>query len=220
MTGQMPASKDYYQILGVKPEASPEEIKRSYRRLALKYHPDKNPGDTIAEAAFKEIAEAYEILSDSKKRKDYHYKRFYTYNYKYKAASTATPQSILNDARQLKTLVKDADPFRLNQDALLFQFEQVLSERNIALLVTEKQTDITQRIIETLLQVCKPLRYEYVLTACNKLKALAGDDRVMLSSINNLIAEKKKSYDWDRYKTTVAIVVAVLLCMLIFLLGR
>ncbi len=62
----MPASKDYYQILGVKPEASPEEIKRSYRRLALKYHPDKNPGDTIAEAAFKEIAEAYEILSDSK----------------------------------------------------------------------------------------------------------------------------------------------------------
>ncbi len=216
----MPASKDYYQILGVKPEASPEEIKRSYRRLALKYHPDKNPGDTIAEAAFKEIAEAYEILSDSKKREDYHYKRFYTYNYKYKAAPTVTPQSILKDAQQLKTLVKDADPFRLNQDALLFQVEQVLNEHNITLLLTEKQTNITQQIIENLLQVCKPLRYDYALTACNKLKTLAGDDTVLLNSINNFIAIKKKSYDWDRYKTTIAIVVAVLLCTLIFMLSR
>ena len=63
--------KDYYQILGVKPDASLDEIKKAYRRLALKYHPDKNPGDKQAEEKFKDIAEAYDVLSDPEKRKKY-----------------------------------------------------------------------------------------------------------------------------------------------------
>jgi molecular chaperone DnaJ len=65
------AKQDYYQALGVDKKASPEEIKRAYRRMAIKYHPDKNPGNKEAEAKFKECAEAYEVLSDPDKRKQY-----------------------------------------------------------------------------------------------------------------------------------------------------
>jgi molecular chaperone DnaJ len=65
------AKQDYYQVLGVEKNASPEEIKRAYRRMAIKYHPDKNPGNKEAEAKFKECAEAYEVLSDPDKRKQY-----------------------------------------------------------------------------------------------------------------------------------------------------
>ncbi len=63
--------RDYYEVLGVSRDADGTEIKRAYRRMALKYHPDKNPGNTEAEQKFKECAEAYEVLSDSEKRSRY-----------------------------------------------------------------------------------------------------------------------------------------------------
>ncbi len=63
--------KDYYKILGVDKNATQEEIKRAYRKLAMKYHPDRNPGDKSAEEKFKEITEANEVLSDPEKRKKY-----------------------------------------------------------------------------------------------------------------------------------------------------
>ncbi|MBU2550705.1 MAG: J domain-containing protein [Proteobacteria bacterium] len=63
--------RDYYEILGLGRQASPEEIKKAYRRLAVKYHPDRNPDDKAAEDQFKELSEAYAVLSDPEKRKQY-----------------------------------------------------------------------------------------------------------------------------------------------------
>ena len=65
------SKKDYYQTLNISKNASEGEIKKAYRKLALKYHPDKNPGNSAAEQSFKEAAEAYEILSNPQKRQQY-----------------------------------------------------------------------------------------------------------------------------------------------------
>ena len=65
------AKRDYYDVLGVNKSASPEELKSAYRKLAVKYHPDKNPGDKAAEDKFKEASEAYGVLSDKSKKENY-----------------------------------------------------------------------------------------------------------------------------------------------------
>lgn len=65
------ADRDYYEVLGIARNAAPEEIKKAYRRLAVKFHPDKNPGDKQAEERFKEAAEAYAVLADAEKRQRY-----------------------------------------------------------------------------------------------------------------------------------------------------
>lgn len=65
------AKRDYYEILGVSKTSTPDEIKKSYRKVAMQFHPDRNPGDKAAEEKFKEAAEAYEVLSDADKRAQY-----------------------------------------------------------------------------------------------------------------------------------------------------
>src|SRR5262245_33515329 len=67
----MTTKRDYYDVLGVPKNASVDEVKKAYRQAAIKYHPDKNPGDHQAEVNFKEAAEAYEVLSDDEKRARY-----------------------------------------------------------------------------------------------------------------------------------------------------
>ena len=74
----MAQREDYYKTLGVKRAATQEEIRKAYRRLARKYHPDLNPGDKSSEEKFKQLSEAYDVLSDPKKREVYD--KFGTYN--------------------------------------------------------------------------------------------------------------------------------------------
>src|ERR1700728_4758333 len=82
-------NKDYYATLGVKKTATPEEIRKAFRKAARKYHPDVNPNDKKAEEKFKEISEANDVLSDEKKRKIYDQLGFYSDNIDPAAAEAA-----------------------------------------------------------------------------------------------------------------------------------
>lgn len=94
-----PQSKDYYAILGIKKSASQDDIRKAFRKLARKYHPDVNPGDKKAEERFKEISEANEILSDEKKRKIYDQFGFYSDQIDPAAAEAAARQGAAGHSR-------------------------------------------------------------------------------------------------------------------------
>ena len=214
------SSKDYYQILGIKPTASADEIKRNYRRLALKYHPDRNPGDPLAESVFKEIAEAYEILSDPVKRQDYHYKRLYTYNYKFREAPAATPQSVLKDCTKLNSIIASSDPFRINRDAIYFSLEQILSESNLYLLKQEENKQSNKKITEVVLYCSRILNFKQQLQICKKLQTISNEKDNLELIIREFLDQQKKLHNWNRYKPLVAIICAVILCFVIYFLSK
>lgn len=204
--------------MDVKPTATTTEIKKSYRRLVMKYHPDKNPGDSIAEAAFKAIAEAYEILSNPTKRQAYDYKNIHSYTNKEPPA--VTRDSIAKSVAKLQQTVAAADPFRTNTDALYFQVQQILTADNIAILKKENDEYANRQLVAQLLQCSRLLPFAQANKICELLLQIAGRDETAVSSINSFLQSTYRSNQWDKYKALVAIIAAIILCLIIFLLKK
>lgn len=100
-------TKDYYKILQLPPHATITEIKKAYRKLAMNYHPDKNPDDPFAVAYFNDVTEAYEILTNPSKKESYLQERWYNQSIgKKRTGETITPVSILKLAIELEKYVR------------------------------------------------------------------------------------------------------------------
>ena len=205
--------KDYYKILEVKHNANPTEIKRSYRRLAMKYHPDRNQGDSMAGEVFREVTEAYSILSDPALRRGYDYQ-----GTQYDEVHIVSKADVVKKINALQQTVKAADPFRTNRDGILYSIVQILSPANIWLLEKDSSHEETTRVVNQLLQCCVLLSLTQLQKVTPYLYNVAGDDAAAKDSIARFLQKSKSSGIWEKYKTLVAVVVAVILCLLIFLL--
>ncbi len=127
--------KDYYKILGIAPASSPDEIKKAYRLLAFRHHPDRNSGNAASEEYFKEIAESYEILGDNVRRHDYDYLRANSVMHLKTADPRAkkTAATFLIIFKDIKTRVFNAGGY-INKYALYKVIDDVLSDDNLAFL--------------------------------------------------------------------------------------
>lgn len=208
--------KDYYTTLDVKPSASTAEIKRNYRRLAMKYHPDKNAGDKFAEAVFTEIAEAYSILSNPIARAEYDSRHSGSFNGQFNRVSVNTGQAVAQVITDLHRKIAASNHFGINQDALLFQLNQILTPANVQLL---QQLNQAQRhaVVTQLVYCCSPLFYPRVQKLSQTLFAIAGDDRNACAAIALFLKTSLRATKWHKYKAALAIVLAIILCLLVFL---
>ncbi len=164
--------EDYYKILEVSPTASHADIKKSYRRLALQYHPDKNFGKELYEAKFKEIIEAYRVLSDVKKRDEYNRSRNkYTQTEKKKPEPQTTPQTILTQTIDFRRKIAVLDPDRMNKLALFQQIQHLLSRLNISILQRNNDPKLNKRIIEEIMFCARFLPFPHVERICFQLTA-------------------------------------------------
>lgn len=113
--------KDYYYILGIKENASSDEIKKAYRKLSLKFHPDKNAGDEFFTERFKEIQEAYETLVDVSKRKSYDHLKF-------KSSSTQKPNTGVNFNPDIEYFVVNKQTFKYDEE-ITFSWKTINSDK-------------------------------------------------------------------------------------------
>lgn len=213
--------KDYYKILEVTPIASHQEIKRSFRQLALKYHPDKNNEDHLSAALFREVQEAWEVLSDPKQREEYNYKRWYNRSIGAAFAEKAlTPEAILTESRRLQEYVSTMNIFHLDYDALSFHIRQLLSESNLGLLQQAQNQAANRAINSTLLKAADPLPLRYLQPIALLLSKLAGTDEVMLQGIREAVQQRKRRDLWEKYKWVVVLAITACICWIMYLVGR
>lgn len=180
--------KDHYKILGVAPGSGYEEIKKAYRLLALKHHPDKNGGNSASEELFKEISEAYIVLSDVSKRGDYD-SRFDSYqNTEYESAPSSrkiTPVTFLTMFRNIKTRVLNAGG-RINERALFDVIDALLSAENIRYLIKVHDITTNSLIIDEILVSSVFLSNTSKMAIHKKLIKLAGHNALLLQKVELL----------------------------------
>jgi curved DNA-binding protein CbpA len=212
--------KDYYKILGVPPSASQQEIKKAYRALAFKYHPDKNPESSLAEAQFKEIQEAYSTLSDTYKRGKYDDERWLMgmgNNTQYREA--VTPAWLLSICRQLNASLAVMDTHRMSQRALQAYILLIVTDAHIGVLQQSADNNITDTIILELMNATEKLQLQYLYEINQRLLILAGEDRKMVAVINKNAQERTRQELREKLFPYIVILITIILCIFMYFYG-
>ena len=213
--------KDYYKILDVRPAATHTEIKKAYRALAFKYHPDKNPGNSLSEAHFKEIQEAYSILSDTTKRAIYDDERWLSgIGAKNAEPVVVTPQWLEKIARELTASLATMDTYRLSKSALKAYILLILSDEHLRILKLYNQVEINRAIVAEILKAAAKLEIRYLNEIEERLITLAGGDEEMLQAIDEKIEERKRTALMEKLLPYFIIIVTLGLCAMMYFYGR
>ncbi len=210
----MSIKKDYYRILNVRPSAPVGEIKIAYRKLAMKYHPDRNPGDVLAAAVFTDVAEAYKTLGDPEARKQYNYERYLTAEQEYQRPAE-TIETLIPRINKINQQIPNTDPFRLNKDALLYAVKQLLPDNFDLLLHTND--NLLKQFLELIFMVAKHLSSYQTKQLTALLQPLYLKNEWLQQKLDSLLKQQQKEEQWEKNKIVIAVIVAVILCILIFL---
>ena len=216
--------KNYYKILGIPPDSPQAEIKKAYRTLAVKYHPDKNNGDSSSEERFKEIVEAYLILGDAAKRNAYDFAKGYRKDFRAHSSAKGeqTASTFLILFKKIKERVYHANG-HINQAALFKVIDDLLSDKNIDFLLDFDDTATNSLIIDEILTSCIFLDDKQRAGIHNKLLVLANGNAWIIDKINALKeitrpAKDKPVSTGAEKPTVVSVVIFVLATLLIIVL--
>lgn len=210
--------KDYYKILGVNPTATAQEIKKAYRALAFKYHPDKNPENSLSEAQFKEIQEAYSVLSQIDKRAKYDDERWLMgMGGKTQYKEAVTPQWLKNIAAELNASLATMDTYRMSQRALQAYILLILSDAHLGVLQQYNDAETNVAIIAEIIKATKRLEIKYLDEIANRLIILANDNDNVREAIDNHVSERTRFDRQQRSLPFVVILITIALCLLMYI---
>lgn len=215
------ALKDYYTILEVPPTATVPEIKQAYRKLVMIYHPDKNNEDLYALSRFNEIKEAYEVLMNPGKKDLYLQERWLKKAGGYKIGEELiTAPGILKKSLELNKQVAAMDAYRMNYAGLAARITELINDDVIEQLIGQKETEVQKSIIRTLLNTTKPFPYDNTYKVCKQLRKLATQQPSLLFQIEQVLQQKQKAENWNRFNGLFIFLLTILLCLLIYFMGK
>jgi len=214
--------KDYYRILEVAPHATEMEIKKSFRRLAMLYHPDKHTEDNIAGAHYREIQEAYDTLIDPYKKEAYLQQRWYqkSIGKKMSWSTPLTSSMILRDALSLEKYISTLDPFRIDQEGLLQYIQQLISDEAIHILHIEQEREILSTISAIILKSAKGFSFLQAERLNKLLEKLFAEGTAERRACNEYLEAKRKQAIRDKWKIPLILMLTILLCIIIYLAGK
>lgn len=209
--------KDYYTTLGIPPQASQEEIKKAYRRLALQYHPDKNPDDPYALAQFTEIKEAWEVLSNLGKRQRYHEERWLqrSEGRDFASGEALTPVSVLKRILQLEKDIQQHDHYRMNHHAMAEKAAEQLSNDIQEKVRQFKDGDIEQQVIYAGLRIGDMLAYRQSTILWRQLQVWAAPHTSLKTAVQQQMHRHQRRAFIERWQWAAVLLVAALVCVLI-----
>ena len=212
--------KDYYKILDVPSSATATEIKKAYRALAFRYHPDKNPGNQLSEAHFKEIQEAYSTLSDPVKKTVYDDERWLNgMGGKTTRQETVTPAWLEKVSRELTASLATMDTYRMSQKTLQAYILLILSDPHLNILLQQNEPEVNKTIITELLSATEKLEVKYLDEIRHRLLLLAGNNHELKQMINNDIEQRKRKAFYDQFLPYFIILVTIALCICMYYYG-
>ncbi|MDB5231247.1 MAG: Chaperone protein dnaJ [Chitinophagaceae bacterium] len=205
--------KDYYEILKIPRNASPETIKKAFRKLAHEFHPDKNPNNPATALFFSQVVEAYEILSNPVLRRNYHEKKF----------SSAYQQPFIFNAEQLniefeKWLVKlhKADPYRVNKDAIFFRLLAYLHLDQLAAIENDDPVTLL-RLLDSLFSLLRyidfSLQQKILVLLLPHLKTSE-----LKQVVEDFTSKAKRKNTIKNWQPLFVALLTLLLCLLIYFL--
>lgn len=210
--------KDYYKILELEPSATLAEIKRSYRRLALLYHPDKTHNDPYAAAQFAEIKEAYEVLNSPTRKSHYLQQRWYQQSTgKKKTQETITPVSVLKQALELDRYASLLDVHRMDREGLQAYMSDIISDDVLEKLSRFDEPAIKKEIAGILLHCSDLLTPQQFPSIAARLRRLTSDPSI-LSLINMQQQKLDRKKRWEKIMPLVLLLVTGIICLLIIIL--
>jgi hypothetical protein len=208
------AVKDYYKILELKPSAREDEIRKSFRRLALQYHPDVNNGEKHADAWYREIQEAYEVLTDPHKKANYLQECWLlkSKGMEFEDTTPLTPEFIEMKFRSLKQSVSNMDHFRMDHEKLKSEISGICNDERIDALVGHADSLINKKIIEHLIYCLAPLHFKYIDSFHNILMRIAGQSKENNALVLSWYRHRKGMHIWEKNQWWVILLITVVAC--------
>ncbi len=212
--------KDYYATLRIPQGADASSIKKAFRTLAMEYHPDKRGENAENDHYFREIKEAYGVLSDPQLREEYHYQRWLEKSMGHQLDTLIHPVEILQLFIKAEQYIATTDGFRTDKMILFNQVIKLFSQARLEAILSENNPAMEATTLQMAIRMSAHLNLEGCMFMADHFKKILEKHPHETKAWEKLLTKKKREQRMEQLKVPLVLVLTLLICLLIFLLGK